>query len=267
VTHLAAGLLWLFEPGRLMLFVLVLSRISGLVMIAPIYGSADVPMRLRALFVLALTLLVAPIQFGVTPPPATTLIDFSIYVGIELALGFVLGLGIWIHLQAFQLAGQVVSQASGLSLADVFLPNLDTSIPVVAHLLDLCAIAIFVALGGHRLAMEGLLQTFAVIPPGQGVLGPQIVETLTTVTAQSFQLGIRVAAPALAALLLATVVLGLISRTLPQLNVMALGFGLNAMLGLGVVALSLGAAAWALEGEITVVIDSLLKGLKGTSTG
>src|SRR5438874_6758889 len=110
-----------------MLFVLVLSRVSGLVMIAPVYGSADVPMRLRALFALTLTLLIAPVQFGVTPPPATTLLDFVTYVGVELALGFVLGLGIWIHLQAFQLAGQIVSQASGLSLADVFLPNLDIS--------------------------------------------------------------------------------------------------------------------------------------------
>jgi flagellar biosynthetic protein FliR len=267
VTHLAAGLLGLFEPGRLMLFVLVLCRVSGLVMIAPIYGSADVPMRLRALFALTLTLLVAPIQFGASPPPVTTLLDFAIYLAIELALGFVLGLGIWIYLQAFQLAGQVISQASGLSLADVFLPNLDTSIPVVAHLLDLCAMAVFVGLGGHRLAMEGFLQTFAAIPPGQGALGPEIVQTLTTVTAQSFQLGLRVAAPAMAALLLATVVLGLISRTLPQLNVMALGFGLNAMLGLAIVALSLGAAGWALQSDLTPVLDELLKGLGAASAG
>jgi flagellar biosynthetic protein FliR len=115
--------------------------------------------------------------------------------------------------------------------------------------------------------MEGFLQTFAAIPPGQGALGPEIVQTLTTVTAQSFQLGLRVAAPAMAALLLATVVLGLISRTLPQLNVMALGFGLNAMLGLAIVALSLGAAGWALEGELTLVLDELLKGLSAASAG
>lgn len=266
MAHLASGLLWLFEPGRLMLFVLVLSRVSGLVMIAPVYGSADVPMRLRALFTLALTLLVAPLQMDVSPPAVTTLLDFSTYVGIELALGFVLGLGIWIHLQAFQLAGQIISQASGLSLADVFLPNLDTSIPIMSHLLDLCALAIFVTLGGHRLAMEGFLGTFAAIPPGHGGLGPEIVQTLTTLLGQSFQLGVRVAAPALAALLLATVILGLIGRTLPQLNVMALGFGLNAMLALGIVALSLGTAAWALEDELAAVMDELLRGIVAASS-
>ncbi len=267
MTQLFAGLLWLFEPGRLMLFVLVLSRVSGLVMIAPVYGSADVPMKLRALFALTLTLLIAPVQFNATPPAATTLLDFATYVGIELALGFVLGLGIWIHLLAFQLAGQIISQASGLSLADVFLPNQDASIPVISHLLDLCALAVFVALGGHRLVMEGFLQTFAVIPPGQGVLGPEITQTLNMVIAQSFQLGVRVAAPALTALLLATLVLGLIGRTLPQLNVMALGFGLNAMLGLAVLALSLGAAAWALEDELAGVLDGILRGLVASSTG
>ena len=267
MTQLAAGLLWLFEPGRLMLFVLVLCRVSGLVMIAPVYGSADVPMKLRALFAITLTLLIAPVQFGVTPPPATTLLDFVTYLAVELALGFVLGLGIWIHLQAFQLAGQIVSQASGLSLADVFLPNLDISVPIIAQLLDFCALAIFMGLGGHRLAMGALLQTFASIPPGQGVLRPEIAETLSALVSQSFQLGVRVAAPALAALLLATVVLGLISRTLPQLNVMALGFGLNAMLALAVLSLSLGAAAWALEDEIAGVVDGLLRGLTAASSG
>jgi flagellar biosynthetic protein FliR len=267
VTQIAAGLLSLFEPGKLMLLVLVLSRVSGLVMIAPVYGSAEVPMKLRALFALTLTLLIAPVQFNSTPPAATTLLDFSTYIAIELALGFVLGLGIWIHLQAFQLAGQIVSQASGLSLADVFLPNQDTSIPVVSHLLDLCALAVFVALGGHRLAMEGFLETFAAIPPGHGALGPEIVETLNAVVAQSFQLGVRVAAPALSALLLATLVLGLIGRTLPQLNVMALGFGINAMLALAVLSLSLGAAAWALEDELAGVLDGILKGLVASSSG
>ncbi len=197
----------------------------------------------------------------------TTLLDFSTYVGVELALGFVLGLGIWIHLQAFQLAGQIVSQASGLSLADVFLPNQDTSIPVISHLLDLCAMAVFVVLGGHRLAMEGFLQTFAAIPPGQGLLGPEITQTLNTVIAQSFQLGVRIAAPALTALLLATLLLGLIGRTLPQLNVMALGFGLNAMLGVAVLALSLGAAGWALEDELAGVLDEILKGLVASNAG
>src|SRR5262249_40795100 len=159
----------------------------------------------------------------VSPPPAVTLLDFVTYLAVELALGFVLGLGIWIHLQAFQLAGQAVSQASGLSLADVFLPNLDISVPVVSHLLDLCAVAICVGLGGHGLATEGFLGTFAAIPPGRGAIGPEMAQTLSALVSQSFQLGVRVAAPAMVALLLATVVLGLISRTLPQLNVMALG--------------------------------------------
>ena len=80
--------------------------------------------------------------------------------------------------------------------------------------------------------IEALLDTFAWAPPGHAALGDTFVEVLTNIVTQSFALGIRAAAPLLIALLLSTLVLGLISRTLPQINVIAVGFGLNSLLTL-----------------------------------
>ena len=85
----------------------------------------------------------------------------------------------------------------------------------------------FVAIGGHRRVMTALLDSFATLPPGGGAMPTEIGEMLTTLAAQSFRLGVQAAMPAMVAMLLATLVLGLISRTLPQLNVMNLGFGIN----------------------------------------
>ncbi len=80
---------------------------------------------------------------------------------------------------------------------------------------------------------------------------------MTAILTQSFALGIRAAAPAMTALLLATLVLGLISRTLPQINIIAVGFGVNTLVALGTVMLSLGAMAWAFQEQIEPTLDLL----------
>ncbi len=79
-------------------------------------------------------------------------------------IGLVLGLGIKILLAGIQLAGQIISQLSGLALADVFQPNLGTTVPVFSQLLLYVTLAVFVVLGGHRMVMAALLDTFAVLP-------------------------------------------------------------------------------------------------------
>jgi flagellar biosynthetic protein FliR len=141
----------------------------------------------------------------------------------------------------------------------VFNPGFDASIPLLSQLLYLIAVAIYVAIGGHRLLMAALLDTFVAMPAGQAALSTSVVEPLVTLLEQSFSLGIRVAAPAMVALLLATLVLGLISRTLPQLNLMAMGFGLNSMIGLGMLSVSLGGMAWVFQDEVTPALETVLR--------
>ena len=89
-----------------------------------------------------------------------------------------------------------------------------------------------------------------------------MADGFVTLVSQSFSLGIRAAAPAVTALLAATLILGLVGRTLPQLNVLSLGFGLNAMLAFAVLALSLGAAVWAFQDQIQPAMETLLDALK-----
>jgi flagellar biosynthetic protein FliR len=116
---------------------------------------------------------------------------------------------------------------------------------------------VFVAVGGHRIITEALLETFNSLPPGQAALGESYVEVLVSILLQSFSLGIRAAAPLLTALLLSNVILGLISRTLPQINVIAVGFGLNSLLALGVLCVSLGTVAWTFQEPIVDVMDKV----------
>jgi flagellar biosynthesis protein FliR len=255
---------WLYAYGTnaFLIFTLVLARLSGLMMTAPIYGGVEVPARIRALLVVALAVLVAPSQIG-EQADAENLVGYGVLMLGELAIGLVLGLGVQVLLLAPQVAGQLVSQMSGIALADVFNPSLDSEIPVFSQLLYWFSLAIFLIIGGHRLVLAGLLKTFSVIPPGQAATLSTFHESFSTLVAQSLELGLRASAPTVTALLLATVIMGLISRTVPQLNVMSLGFGISAITTLVVLSLSLAGIAWALEGAIEPFVETLVEGVMG----
>lgn len=250
---------------KVLLFSLVLSRVSGLVVTAPAYGTAEVPAQARALLALGLAALVIPGQWHVHPAPADSLAMWLVLVGAELLVGMALGLGVALVLAGADAAGQLVGQASGLMAAELFDPTQNENVSLFSRVLFLTAVAIFVLIGGHRLVMAALLDTFRTMPPGSAVWRGSLAETFVTLASQSLTLGVRAAAPALAALLLANLVLGLIGRTLPQLNIFLVGFGLNAMLALGILALSLGTAIWVFQDQAGPAIESVLGALGETN--
>lgn len=237
----------IFLVSRFVIFTLVLARIGAMIVVAPIFGTLTMPRQVRAFLAVALALLVTPVYLDTTIPPVADLAAYGHLMANEVAIGLLLGLGVNILLSGIQVAGQIVSQMSGLSLADVFDPGFEENVSMFTHLFYLLAMSVFVAIGGHRLMLTGVLDTFAWAPPGHAALGEGYVDALTTLMTQSFALGVRAAAPLLIALFMSTVVLGLIGRTLPQINIIAVGFGINSFLTLAMTLLSLGAIAWTFQ--------------------
>jgi flagellar biosynthetic protein FliR len=246
----------------LILFTFVLARIGGLVMTAPIFGTNDVPLTVRGLLAAALALVIAPSQLQSGAVHVGGLPDYLLLLGSEAVIGISLGLGVLILVHSMTLAGELVSKASGLSIAEAFDPTLDQNVPLFSRLMFLLSVCVFFSIGGHRLVMAGLLDTFRAIPPGSGEFPRSLAEGLMTLTGLSFSLAIRVAAPAVTALMLATLILGLIGRTLPQLNVLAMGFGLNALLAFAALGLSLGVAAWAFQDQVQPALEAIFDAMK-----
>jgi flagellar biosynthetic protein FliR len=252
-----------FLVSRFMVFTLVLARTSGMVMTAPIFGTQALPRRVRALMAVAMSLLVTPVFLSSSAPPMENLAEYGRLLANEALVGLLLGLGINILFSGVQVTGQIVSQLSGLSLADVFSPGFDEDVSVFSHLFYFLTLAVFVAVGGHRIVTQSLLETFVAFPPGQAAVGGSFVDVLVNIITQAFALGIRAAAPLLTALLLANLVLGLISRTLPQINVIAVGFGVNALLAMGLLFLSIGATAWTFQDPAIDVMQRIQESLVG----
>lgn len=247
--------------GHLATFVLVLGRVSALVMSAPLFGSRAIPIVGRALIAVIITLLITPLLAVQTAIDMTDTALFCKYLVSEVLVGLLLGFGITLLLSGVQLTGQVISQLGGTALADVFDQEVDENVSVFSQLFYFLTLTMFVLLDGHRLTMDALLDTFKHLPPGNVSLGSSYLEALTTLLAQSFMLGVQAAAPAITALLLATLVLGLIGRTLPQINVLAVGFSINSLLTLGCVFTSLGVIAWAFPQQTVAALDLLRESL------
>ena len=243
-------------------FLLVLVRVLPLALIAPVTGSSHLPARARLVLGLLLALLIVPLELEKSPVHADTFGGYLVLAGAEALVGMTLGLGILLLFASMQVAGQLISQMSGMQLAEVFDQATETNVPAYSHLLSLATIAVFLLIGGHRKIMEALLDTFAWMPAGQGMFSRSVFEAACALLTQSFVLGIRAAAPAMVSLLLATLVLAVISRTLPQLNLLVLGFGINALVGTLVLGASLGAAAWIFQDQVEPFVDLLLDALR-----
>jgi len=254
---------WIIELYQLhfLTFVLVLARVTGVVITGPLCISIQAPKKIQAMLALAIALVVAPSQMERTPFEATTLTDLSMPLVSEFLVGAGLGLGVSILMGAAQISGHLIAQLSGLSAAQAFDPSAGGSAPLFSRFLSLFTMAIYLTVGAHRWLIAALLETFTVIPAGGAHLSESLGETLLSMLSQSFSLGIRGAAPVVLALLLATLILGLIGRTLPQLNVLALGFGLNAMVTLAMLMISLGTVAWLFEGELQPAITGLFQAI------
>jgi flagellar biosynthetic protein FliR len=170
-----------------------------------------------------------------------------------------------VFFSGMQLAGTIIGQMSGLQLAEVFDPNFDSSVPVFGQFLDLVAIGVFVALDGHRRVVTALLDTFRWRPPGSDDFPISVVETLTSVIAESFIIGIRAAAPVMIAMMLSILILGLISRTLPQLNIFAVGFNLNVTLVVATLAFSLATLTNVVEERADAILEAVQTAIIGDS--
>lgn len=242
------------------IFVLVLARVAGMYSVLPVLGALNIPYQFRAFAAIASAFVIAPTAVLKAGPIAPqSLVDLGVLVGHEAAVGMLIGYGVNILFGGMQLAGQVISQTSGMSLADAFDPTLDTNVPIFSQLLDVTALAVFVTIGGHRDVIGALFLSFETIPPGQFGIGETALDSLLIVLQSSFLTGVRAAAPVMVTLLLSVLIVGLISRTLPQLNTISLGFGFNAMILLAALAFTLGSAVWAFQDEA----DSALRTMQG----
>jgi flagellar biosynthetic protein FliR len=223
-------------------FLLVLFRVAGLFVVAPVFSSGSIPMQVRALLALAVSFCLFPVvsHAGAVDD---TLIGLVLAIIGELSVGLLIGILASLVFSGVQLGGHLLSQQMGLSLSAVYDPMFDQQSTVIEQFAFWLTTAIFFAIGGHRELIIALMESYKAVPMGHGFSPDLMLQSTLGAVQESFQLAVRIAAPGLVAFFLMTLSMGLISRAVPQINMMTLGAGANLILGM--IMIMVGAATWA----------------------
>jgi flagellar biosynthesis protein FliR len=204
-------------------------RVSGLVLFAPFFGGASIPPRIKIVLVIAITAVLYPlyaprVQVATTP-------NWTALVASETVIGIAMGLATNVVFEAAQMAGQILSVQMGYSLVNILDPNSQVDSTVVAFFHQSLAMLIFLGLDVHHWILRAVANSFDYLPPGSATLNPLFAKAVLHEGAVILDLGIQIAAPVLAATLLADIVLGLLGKASPQMPLMLLGPAVKSMLG------------------------------------
>lgn len=231
----------------------VFMRLTGFLMTAPVLSNALVPVRVRVVLLAALTVLIAP-AVSATAPAFTFDGRGVLAVANEIVLGAAIGFTVQIAFEALTFAGTVTAMTMGLGFAALVDPMHRGDEPVVGQLYQILAILMYLSVDGHLALLATLADSFRWMAPGGASVGAGGIWSLAVLGGRLFATGIVIALPAVVALLIVNVALGVVSRAAPQLNLYAVGFPVTMIFGFIVLTQTLPVLRRAFE---TLLSDSL----------
>ncbi|WP_294946720.1 flagellar biosynthetic protein FliR [Sulfurivirga sp.] len=206
-------------------------RLGAAMVMIPVFAMPAVPVRTRLLLALFITLAVAP-QLDLPPP-----IDPFTAAGVltlmqQVVIGLAMGLVFLIIFQAFVVGGHFVSMGMGLAFASMADPTSGLNSPVVSQFFTIIATLLFLALNGHLLVIQIVVDSFRLMPPGTHMLSHDSLWQLVKFGAWMFSAGVLMALPVVTTLLLVNFAFGIMSRAAPAMNIFAVGFPITLLTGL-----------------------------------
>ena len=213
-------------PQFLTAALLVMIRLSGLMVFAPLFSSAAIAARIKAGFVIAMTVLLAPAVAAV--PNARVTLDLRAVLG-ELGVGLVFGLSLMLLNEALTFAGTLLGIQFSFSLVNLMDPNSMIETPVLGQMLGWLGLLVIIGAGLDRSLLAAVVRSFRTVPVGQAVVAAKTGAALAMMAGGIFLAGLQLAAPVIAASLAVEVVIALVGRLSPQLPTMVLSIPLKTM--------------------------------------
>jgi flagellar biosynthesis protein FliR len=217
---------------KLLIFLLVLTRTAGIFALTPIFGGSQVPMHVKVGISVGMALVFLPIVGTAVEVPIDFLPLGSMILR-EACVGLVIGFVCSMIFAAIQSAGELVDMQSGFSFAATIDPINGAQTAVAARFYHLVAALLFFVTNAHHVLIRGVADSFRIAPLGQMAMNPAVTGGVMDLFYGLFMVAVRIAVPVLAAVFLADLALAVISRVVPQMNVLIVGMPLK--LGVGIV--------------------------------
>jgi len=244
-------------------FLYVFSRVGAFVVFVPILGSRQFPARMKVGFIIMLAFSVYPLVSNVQMPYPRDLLDFGLYLGSEMMVGFMIAFTTRLVFTAVQVAGTVVDFQMGFGVVNVIDPQTESQVSITAQFQNIFAILLYLALNAHHLTVFALVESFEMINPHTLSFSADTFSFILKVFSSTFVVAVKIAAPIMAILFFISVGLGLVARTVPQMNVFIVGFPLQIGVGLLMIGFTMSIFGIVFKQQI-MTLPSWLMGLMQT---
>jgi flagellar biosynthesis protein FliR len=224
--------------AQFQVFLLVFLRTLGVLATAPIFGHRAVISQAKAGFAFALALVLFP-STPVTLAVTTDLAPYVFGAVKEITMGIMFGFVSRLVFVAVQFAGEVIGIDIGFGVVNVIDPLSAEQISIIGTFKNLIAMVTFLMIDGHHILLHALAESFAMVPLGGVQLTELLAAGLVDMTSRVFVMAMKLAAPVVVALFLTSIALGIMARTMPQMNVFIVGFPLKIFVGMGMMSMTL----------------------------
>ncbi len=240
-------------------YLLVLFRVAGMMVFAPLLGSARVPKRVKGLLAIVLAASLTPS----IPPPIdmpSTIWGLSIAIGGEIMFGLAMGTILSMIFVAAQWAGEIIGQQMGLNLGETFDPQFGAHGSMIGDVYYFLTLMIFIAIDGDRAMLRGVHDSFTSLPLLSVGINRPVFATMIGLFGGATKLAMQLAAPVLVTMLVVDLILGFVGKTVPQLNIMTAGIALRGLIGTVVIIVGLSLTS-------SVIRDAMFEAMKSMYAG
>lgn len=251
-------------------YLMVVFRLSGLFLLAPYISGIAIPAKIRILLITIMGACVYPLIPSTMQGAAAANIELMglipAVVG-ELLIGAVIGFIASLPLMSLESAGTLVGQQMGFGLARVYNPEADFDADLIGQLLFYLGGGAFLAIGGIEAMFLGVIRTFEHVPAGGIGLKSVPLDAIVGTLSAGFELALRVSAPVTGIIFLLVILFGAVGKTMPQINIMSVGFTIKIVAGISILTLAIHAIDYAAGQEVTRVMRGVMHWAEGLRAG
>jgi flagellar biosynthetic protein FliR len=253
--------MWDVIFNRYLLFLLVLVRMTGMVVFNPVYGRRNIPANLKVGFAFVLAMIVtsslpdAALEFDGLPM-------FALACFKELLVGFLASFVFQLFLSSFQMAGEIIDLQLGVGMSKVYDPQSNVSMPLTGSIYNLIFMLMFFAGNGHLTMIKIIAISFQILPAGPQLINPAAGGFIIELFGNILILAIKIALPIVALEVIVEFGMGILMRTVPQINIFVAGLQIKLLIGIIIIVLLMPSISNLIDMTITTMLNNIVYGLK-----
>ncbi len=237
-------------------FLLILARSSAIFLITPIFGRRNLPV----IFKIGLAFMISIILVNIVEVPLNLFngfVQFLFLIIKEVIAGLVIGFVTYVVFASIYFAGQIIDMKTGFGIVNVLDPQTNTQVPIMGNFLYVFTLVVFITIDGHHMLLSALIKSFEIVAVGKLQITALAVDAITKIMMDTFIIGFKISAPVIAAILLTDVALGILAKTMPQMNVFMVGMPLKILVGIFTLMIMMPAFSSIIEALFRNMADSI----------